>query len=76
MVREKLWTLERVALVPTRRSSVLLSLSLMKFEVNKELISEAVSGEGGVWFTGKVELGVICEAVELDTIFTEDITKW
>ena len=40
MVREKLSTLDRVDLVPTRRSSVLSLLSLRKFEVNQDLISE------------------------------------
>ena len=40
MVREKLLTLDKVDLVPTRRSSVLSVLGLRKFEVNQDLISE------------------------------------
>ena len=69
MVKKKLSTLDRVDLVPTRRSSVLSLLSLRKFEVNQDLISEAV-GEGGgresgVRFTGQIKLGVIREAVEM-----------
>ena len=37
MVREKLLTLDRVDLVPRRRSSVLLQFNLRKFEVNQFL---------------------------------------
>ena len=40
MVRKKLSTLDRVDLVPTRRSSVLSLLSLRKFEVKQDLIPE------------------------------------
>ena len=49
MVKEKLSTLDRVDLVPTRRSSVLSLFSLRKFEVNQDLISERqwVREEGG-----------------------------
>ena len=49
IVREKLETLERKALVPKRRSSVLLSLSLRKSEVNQDLIfvRQWVREEGG-----------------------------
>ena len=48
MVKEKLSTLDRVDLVPTR-SSVLSLLSLRKFEVNQDLSSERqlVREEGG-----------------------------
>ena len=66
MVREKLSTLDRVDLVPTRRSSVLSLLSLRKFEVNQDLISERQwVREGGVRFTGQIELGVIREALKM-----------
>lgn len=40
MVSEKLLALEKVDLVPTRRSSVLSLSSLRKLEVNQDLISE------------------------------------
>ena len=56
MGREKSSTLKRVGLVPTRRSSVLMSLSLRKFEVNQDLISvrQWVREEGG-----RVEFGIL-----------------
>lgn len=56
MGMEKLLILFRVDLVPTRRSSVLLLLSLRKFEVNQDLISwrQLVREEGG-----SVELGLL-----------------
>ena len=58
MVREK-----HLAFDPTR-SSVLLSLSLRNFDLNQDLISARQwVMQGGVRLTGKVELGVICEAV-------------
>lgn len=52
----KLLTLVRVNLVPISRSSVLLLLSLRKFEVNQDLISlrQRVREEGG-----RVELGFV-----------------
>ena len=42
------------------KSSVLLSLSLTKFEVNQDLISvrQWVREEGGVWLTGKIVCSV------------------
>ncbi|KAF7228992.1 ceramide kinase-like [Nothobranchius furzeri] len=43
IVKEKLSDFEMVDLVPTRRSSVLLPLSLRKLEVNHDLISERQS---------------------------------
>ncbi len=38
-------------------------------------MGEGGGRESGVWFTGKIELGVIREAVEVDTIFAEDIAE-
>ena len=56
IVREKLSTLESETLVPTRRSSVLLSLSLRKFEVNQDWISARLwVGEEG----RRVEFGLL-----------------
>ena len=57
MVREKLSTLDRVNLVPIRRSSVLSLLSLRKFEVNQDLISERqwVREEGGRVVSGLLD---------------------
>lgn len=56
IVREKLLDLDRVDLVPTRRSSVLSLFNLRKFEVNQDLISERqwVREEGG-----REELGLL-----------------
>ena len=54
--REKLSALSRVDLVPTKRISVLLLLSLRKFEVNQVCSSErqSVRDEGG-----RMELGLV-----------------
>ena len=54
--REKLSTLSRDDLVPTKRISVLLLLSLRKFEVNQVCTSErqSVRDEGG-----RMELGLV-----------------
>ena len=38
-------------------------------------MGEGGGWESGVWFTGKIELGVIHEAVKINTIFTEDIAE-
>ncbi len=38
-------------------------------------MSEGGGWESGVWFTGKIELGIIHKAVEVDTIFVEDIAE-
>lgn len=56
MDKEKGFILLRVDLVPMRRSSVLLPLSLRKFEVNQVCISvrQSVREEGG-----SVELGLL-----------------
>lgn len=56
MVRRKLLALDRVDLVPTRRSSVLSLFNLRKFAVSQDLISERqrVREEGG-----RVELGLV-----------------
>lgn len=55
MVIEKVSTLERVDLVPKRRSSVLSLLSLRKFEVNQDLMSDKQEvREGG----GSVAVGL------------------
>lgn len=57
IVREKLSVLDKVDLVPTRRSSVLSELSLRKLEVNQDLISERqwVREEGGREVSGLLD---------------------
>ena len=79
-MREKLSALESEALVPTK-SSVLLSLSLRKFDCKPGFDFFKIVGEGGGWegrvqLSGKVKLGVIRKAVKQNTIFMENITKW
>ena len=56
MVRKKLSALDRVDLVPTRRSSVLSLFNLRKFAVSQNLMSERqwVREKGG-----RVELGLL-----------------
>ena len=39
-------------------------------------MGEGGGWKSGVWFIRKREIGVIREAVKLDTIFTGDIAKW
>ena len=53
MVREKLSTLDRVDLEPTRRSSVLSPGLILR-----EAVGEGGGRESGVRFTGQIEMGV------------------
>lgn len=75
--QSELCHLTQVDLVPTRRTSVLLLLSLRKLYESQDLISNKLSERelGGSRPGGQIELGVISIAVELNTKFSKDMTK-
>lgn len=79
MLMKQLPALDKVTLVPMRRTSDLLLFSLRQFDENQVFISQRQSERGWVWWIGgfrrKVELWVICTATEIDVQFAKDMAK-